>query len=925
MSDSAVERALRLVLQLCQPGPVNEAEVERNCDDILALFQSRGEDLFDRDALIKEVQSRVIIWQAGSTGLEDNTGHEPWLPERRTEIDWRFWDRYRWYLEAEQMMPPQVVNRVDESTDRVLSKLEDPFREGAWDRRGLVVGQVQSGKTAHYTGLVCKAADAGYRLIIVLAGLHNSLRSQTQLRLDEGFLGIDTQHQQRTDNEATKTIGAGAMLGADRIYVGSLTTSHEAGDFKKSVAKHMNLPIVDMPVLLVVKKHTTILQNLIDWITSVHGTHIEPNGEKRIVRELPMLVIDDEADNASMNTKDSETDPTATNMRIRTLLRSFEQSAYVGYTATPFANIFASVTTHDKYGLDLFPRSFIESLKPPTNYLGPARVFGLRGMDADDEVKPLNIFRPVTDYATWMPDKHKKDWDPRTEPLPQSLRDSIHSFILTSATRRARGQMTKHHSMLIHVTRFQDVQRRVYEQIAEYVETLRRRLRYGDGEGRSAWEDMEELWVNDFEPTSDGWESDVETVTWLDIREHVSVALKKTEIRIINGSSRDALEYYENRRSGLSVIAIGGDKLSRGLTLEGLSTSYYLRASKMYDTLMQMGRWFGYRPGYEDLCRLYTTPTLYGWYREITAASEELRAEFDAMALKGATPEQYGLKVRMSPAGLSITSPNKLRNAGTVTLSFSGYGPETTTFDVAEGALENNRNNLKRFVEALIEQVGPARRLAKDPGLVWEDVPGRLVAREFFDGYQAAASALRTRPEFISSYITESVSRCGELDKWTVAVLSNQTVTPEEFAGLSLGVFERTNLNPDVEVRETNHYSIRRLLSPTHEMLDLTDEQKRKALEATLERYELETTAGTTRAKKPPTTPAGPEIRAQRDSQKGLLLIYVVKNKLLVNGDNMVGYVASFPVSPNNVSATYKVGEIWTQLALADFDEDDDD
>jgi len=927
MTNSSFEQAVRMVLTLCQPGPVGEAEVERNCDDVISLFVTRGDPPIDRVALIREIQAKVVIWQDGATGLEDSTGHEAWLPEKRKEIDWRFWERYRLYLESEEMLPPQVVNRIDESTDRVLSKLEDPERLGAWDRRGLVVGQVQSGKTAHYTGLVCKAADAGYRLVIVLAGLHNSLRSQTQLRLDEGFLGIDTQHQQRSDDGATQTIGAGAMLGAKKIPVGSLTTSHEAGDFKKQVAKNMNLPIVDMPVLLVVKKHTTILKNLINWITSGHGEPVGPDGDERIVRGLPMLVIDDEADNASMNTKDPETDPTATNMQIRTLLKSFEKSAYVGYTATPFANIFAWAGSHNAYGLDLFPRSFIESLKPPTNYLGPARVFGFSGVDSDEGVEPLNIFRSVNDYGAWMPDKHKKDWDPRNEELPKSLCRSIHSFVLASAARRARGQVTKHQSMLVHVTRFQEVQRKVYEQIAEYVETLKRRVRYGDGDSLSVWEELEELWVNDFEPTSDGWETETVATSWLEVREQIGIALEKIEIRIINGSSRDALEYYENRNTGLSVIAIGGDKLSRGLTLEGLSTSYYLRASKMYDTLMQMGRWFGYRPGYEDLCRLYTTPTLFDWYREITAASEELRTEFDEMAMKGVTPEQYGLKVRMSPAGLSISSPNKLRNAGTVTLSFSGDGPETTTWDITEGAVEANRLNLEQFVEELSREIGAPQTGTGVPGFVWEEVPGMVVARSFFGGYQGANTALRTKPEFISTYIRESISRFEELTSWTVAVLSNQKADAEtvDLAGLSLGLFSRSNLNKIEEIKDTNHYTIRRLLSPKHESLDLSQEQVDAALLATQTRYDKEKAQGLARGKTRPTSPAGPEIRAQRDSRRALLLIYVVKKELDCVPDHLVGYVASFPVSPNAVAANYKVGDIWQQLALAGFDGDEND
>ena len=235
-----------------------------------------------------------------------------------------------------------------------------------------------------------------------------------------------------------------------------------------------------------------------------------------------------------------------------------------------------------------------------------------------------------------MPDKHKKDWIPPGQ-LPASLRDAISSFVLACAARRARGKVSNHNSMLVHVTRFQDVQGRVAEQVADQLRLLRDRIRYGDRNARIPVEDeLRALWERDFVPTSAWFPADqISTVTWPEVWDQARAAAEKIQVRIINGTSRDALEYYEHRRTGLSVIAVGGNKLSRGLTLEGLSVSYYLRASKTYDTLLQMGRWFGYRPGYEDLCRLYTTPALRDAYAEITAANEELRREFEEMAALG--------------------------------------------------------------------------------------------------------------------------------------------------------------------------------------------------------------------------------------------------------------------------------------------------
>jgi hypothetical protein len=922
--DLPMQRALKLVLALFPPGPANHEDVLRNCEDVLALLAFRGEELPNGELLIKEVESRVVIWQERSTSLEDRTGHEEWLAPHRDQIEWRFWDRYRRYLEQVELLPPAVISRTDESTDRVLGKLEFPSRQGEWDRRGLVVGQVQSGKTGHYTGLVCKAADAGYKLIVVLAGMHNSLRSQTQLRLDEGLLGFDSQYQYRYDEQTQSRIGVGAMPGAEPLKIGSLTTSNQAGDFKKNRAQNLALPIGDMPVLLVVKKHSSILENLRLWVTQMHGRPVAPDSKELIVSDIPLLIIDDEADNASINTKNLDEDPATINRRIRSLLKAFDKSAYVGYTATPFANIYSSTTEDDEWGLDLFPRHFIESLKPPSNYFGPTRVFGLLGEDEEVSRDPLPILREVTDYADWMPDRHNTSWSPPSEEFPASLRQAILSFFLVCAARRARGQADKHNSMLVHTTRLKAVQLLASEQVEELLTTTRYRLRYGDGEGPNIWDELRSIWERDFLPTSSVWDQDADLHEWDVIRDHVSPAVEKISVMTINGSSRDALEYYEHRDSGLSVIAIGGDKLSRGLTLEGLSISYYLRATRMYDTLMQMGRWFGYRAQYEDLCRLYTTPMLYAWYREITAASEELRADFDDMAGRRATPEQYGLRVRQSPAGLSVTSPGKMRTAKSVSLTFSGDISETSTFDADASALKANRTNLEAFVEHLNARYEtPARQ----PGgnYVWTGVTGTALADEFFQGYRAEKMALRARPELIARYIRDSV-KVGELTNWTVVMVGNsQARLTAPIGALNVGLTLRSPLD-EADIVNSKRYTIRRVLSPTDETIGMSKSQIDAALAAL--RLELHAKATPEKPFKEPKYPRGATLRRQRPPTSALLLIYLLDNvgkegAIYVN-EPMVGFAVSFPFSAMNVTAKYQVNEIWRLLAFDDLVSDDD-
>ncbi len=907
-----MQRAVRLVLNMLPDQAVTSEIIRDEAEAVVGMLQRRDQAPELQD-LIRHVEELVNVRQDGGASLVDPAGHEAWLGERRAQGSWEYWDRYRLYLEDVQQYPRAVVLRLDDVTDSILSKLEDPRRKGPWDRRGLVVGQVQSGKTSNYTGLVCKAADAGYKLIVVLAGIHNSLRSQTQLRLDEGFLGFDSQAQTRDNDgdQAGHYIGAGAMPGVKRLRAGSLTTSAETGDFKTAAAQRLALPIGDMPVILVIKKHAGIIRNVHTWITTMHGEVVAPN--RKVVSDIPLLVIDDEADNASIDTsKEESEDPTAINRELRRLLHSFDKSAYVGYTATPFANIYASPDeSHATLGEDIFPRSFIEVLRAPSNYFGPERVFGLDS----EERGAIPIHRTIDDFDEWMPNGHKKHWLPPRDEFPESLREAVLDFVLTCAARRARGQAQEHNSMLIHVTRFQDVQERVKEQVEELLLFVKDRIRHGDGDGPSLIEELYQRWDQQYVPTSSWFREDdpaLDVPEWEKVRAELHPAVTKIQLRTMNGKSRDALDYYENRNVGLSVIAIGGDKLSRGLTLEGLTVSYYLRASKMYDTLMQMGRWFGYRPRYEDLCRLYTTADLRSWYREITQASDELRAELEEMAAQGATPRDYGLRVRTSPAGLSVTAANKMRRAQKVRLSFSGANPETVLFDVRTDALSRNRAALETLVAAL----GASSGVRKGNPLWTGDIG--LHVGQFLEAYKSDPMAWRVRPDLIASYIRRCIN-AGELDDFSVALINNQNGGSgrTSVAGHDIGLTKRALL-PDGEVNrrqreleQEHRYAIRRILSPPDELLDLDDVQVAEALAGTVRDWEADP-----RDRAVPTAPSGPRIRATRRSSQGLMLIYVLTNAGHEEhvGEPMVGFFLSFPHSEHDIAAEYAVNPVWQQL-----------
>ncbi len=909
----ALNTARRLALTvLAQHAAPSEADLEQALAGAVAGVGAMGGTV-DRDALRKVLETDVAIFQEEGVVLADDEDHQPWLDQRRNEIDWRFWQAYRAW--SANTLPPGVVNSLDRLTDDVLGRLEDPRREGQWDRRGMIVGQVQSGKTSNYTGLICKAADAGYKFIVVLAGMHNSLRSQTQYRLDEGFLGLDSRTSLAFAN-TNRAIGVGRG-GFKAPPALTLTSSDEKGDFAKAVATRVAGRIGSDPFLLVVKKNKTILENLITWVTTSNGIR-EPETGRYVVSAFPLLVIDDEADNASVNTKQiefetdddgeilSETDPTAINRQIRRLLRSFRQSALVSYTATPFANIFIDEDERSpKYGEDLFPRSFILRMKPPSNYLGPAEVFGMSAATDPDSVgrAPFPVLRTVDDNDAWLEPGHKKEEVPG--PLPSSLRTAIRAFILVAAAREVRGQTGVHNSMLVHVTRFVSVQALVAEQIQVEADALKNLLVYGGTSAAQTYDALEELWIRDFEQTTASMPEALRgiPVAFDDLREPIKAVAARIRVLQVNGSAGDALEYTDHP-DGVTVIAVGGDKLSRGLTLEGLSVSYYLRASKMYDTLMQMGRWFGYRAGYADLIRLYTTAELQRWYREITGANEELGAKFDEMARVASNPRDFALYVRKSPAGLLVTAYAKMRHGRKLDISFSADVSETIHFRRATATQEANLEVADRF---LSDQTAASRRAEGETSgnPIWTGVCGDEVAT-FLRGFRTYEGASKAHSALLAQYVEDRV-RQNELTDWTIALVNNTQVGEDrqvDLGGERVGLTLRAKYPATRPLDDV--FTIRRLASPTDETLDLDDDAKAEALRRTIAAFEAEETRG----KKTPKVAGGPFIRAVRPPTRGLLVIYAVDPAPAEFDEPaklpaIPGLMVSFPPSPGAPTVSY--------------------
>ena len=912
MSDFTTARSIALNW-LDGVSPLDEDMLRRAAEIAVQAVNSRPGADVDTETLVRELEANLnVLVGSASTLTDERSDHVPWLPERCASIEWRFARRYRRFLQEQKGWALPTLRSSDDITDRILALMEDPARAGTWDRRGMVVGEVQSGKTSNYIDLACKAVDAGYKFVVILTGTTNSLRAQTQLRFDEGFLGWDTRLDLQLGSR-NRRVGVGTLLGESLYHAISPTNARENGDFSLRVANQFNIRLGGDPVIMVVKKNGTVLRNLTRWARSVG-----PGGADAPIPNTPLLVIDDEADYASVNTRPvgsgDDEDPTVINGRIRDLLNTFEQRAYVGYTATPFANIFIFPDLETGgYGRDLFPRDFLVNLPVPSNHVGPTRVFGLPEDPDDDGERPdpLPLMRIVDDHHEHISDSHRAGL--RVDALPGSLEEALRAFILTCAARSARGGGAHHNSMLIHVTRFVGVQSNIADLVRDELRDLQNRIRYGDGDSAvPVMDELRAMWSNDFVPTSAEtrerypdltWECG--EVSWDEVRSQLLDSSQRIEVRVINGSAREALDYWDHP-DVMSVIVIGGDKLSRGLTLEGLSVSYYLRTSRMYDTLLQMGRWFGYRPGYVDLCRLYTSGELRESYEHITMATEELRQEFDLMAARGMSPREFGLRVRSHAAGLMITAAGKMRNGTRMTVSYSGDISETISFD-REPAV--NRRNHERF-EVFIRSLGSVQ--ANPSGNhVWRDVGGSLIA-DLMEELAVHPGSRKARGDYLARYIRGQYGR-GALGNWTVALISNPRGDAVELGGLSVRPVRRTeHLSDHSDAGAV--YRIRRLVSPTDEMIDLDDDQCRLALRRTVEEYEEDPLGNRHRVR--PTRPSGPKIRGVRDHRRGLLLIYPLQ-KGDRDGLPFVGFAASFPHAVDDTPVEYLVNTVYWQEELA--------
>jgi hypothetical protein len=725
-----------------QKTPLPDDQISKEIDTCIKLIDAIGLNNFSKVLPDKSELSDLLKddWERMQQELEtqfdvklpvgfliqspDQDNRDPyWWTNKGKQLTENFyWERYKNYLA--DSLNSDVIRSINTDTDIVMNNLESPDKPN-FNRYGMVVGHVQSGKTGNYSALICKAADAGYNFIVVIAGGMNNLRDQTQERLNESFVGQNMGQQ----------VGVGVGVVDRQKLPISLTT--EQKDFNKQDAdtnsQGLNFDNINVPILIVIKKNTKTLSNVITWLEKQY---------KNKIADHSMLVIDDESDYASINTKE-ENDPTKINERIRKLISLFQKSVYVAYTATPYANIFIDHQVgHAELGRDLFPKDFIYALDAPTDYFGARKIF----LETDNR-----SLIEIDDYLDSFPAKHKKDH--KLNKLPESLEDAIRHFILNISIRDLRGQSRKHNSMLIHASRFTNVHMGIANRVEVYLDQLKNEIKtYGmlpdpttQSEHISQIKKTFELRI-----AKPGF-------SWGQVIKRLTSLISSVVVREVHQNTSIPLVYRKD--SATNAIVVGGTSLSRGYTVEGLSVSYFLRSSLFYDTLMQMGRWFGYRPGYEDLCKIYLPKHLISNFAQIIESTEDLIDDFKKMSDEKMTPEEFGLAVKYHPdSGLQVTARNKQKNAKDIyfEMKLDGHTKETAWIHTDQSINAKNIESTKELFRSL------DLLKAKKSGAhyVWTHIDRSEILR-FLDSFQVYGDddelGFRTRMpiKFIKKYVKE--------------------------------------------------------------------------------------------------------------------------------------------------------------------------
>ena len=733
------------VMGLFMPGP----QVDKLVADILKALPSTK----DLDAAVDEVLHGLEVLMPGlATILSNEISEARRIVEKmmedieiihkysviRKRPQWYFgpkptdlhWPRVRDFLLKVKGWPADTVSGIDEASNEVVSLLENPTRE-RFACRGLVVGHVQSGKTANMTAVIAKAIDAGYDTVIVLAGLTNKLRYQTQMRLFNDLVTRNPLNWQiLTPNEMDRDFRAPP-------HGGFLSHSDKAQ-------------------LAVIKKNVSPLRELKNAVIRTFPA---------VLSRLRILVIDDECDQASVNSALGELDMTAINRRIRELLSHLPAVTYVGYTATPFANVLIDPYRADGQGLDdLYPRDFLTALPRPDRYFGTESLFGAVPSDPEDvrpEEEGLDMIRdvPSGEEALLQP-RSRRERDAFQPVMTNSLETAVLYFLACCAARHARGDGTHHMTMLIHTSAYVIAHERVSALIQGWVDVNRAKI---VDPASDLGQRIRAIW-NGEQNRLPAHITEALPVSVDQMFERLRTVLDVIEFPIENGASSDRIDY-----TGLpkTYIVVGGSILARGLTLEGLMVSYFLRTANQYDTLLQMGRWFGFRPKYEDFPRIWLPEELRLRFRALAAVEEEVRDEIEQYRRQDMTPMDTAVRIRAIP-GMAITATNKMRAARRCAVSYWGTHRQTFRFD------HQNEELLRKnwaAADELVSRADALRLRVREDGegkrKLWRGVP-RSSIRRFFETYAIHPTHADLSPKLLRLFLANGDPR---LDRWNVGIV----------------------------------------------------------------------------------------------------------------------------------------------------------
>ena len=715
----------------------------------------------DRDRIFHAIESEQAIKHTkGVCIFDDYDDPHTWYDHAEIEDDY-FWSNYSRYLAEESSLDANSINILGSQTlPAIMNCLCNPKEEHEGRRmvRGLVIGDVQSGKTATYSGLICKAVDAGYKVVILLAGITESLRQQTQERIDEGVVGLAVKRNAITKQDDVSRVGVGKYqksLKASSYTTQSLDFIGDKDSINTTLEAHSSV------VLFVVKKNVSVLEKLYKWLKD---HNYDPVLE---CVNSPLLLIDDEADNASVNTSKDETNPTRTNAIIRKICNLFKTSSYVGFTATPFANVFIDPDSVDAMkNADLFPEHFIYTLPTPSSYIGAKQIFDSGSKYYRNICHIADIDEPDytdDDWVAWAREhvdelnsgpfyyRHKKEWDGI---LPNSLRESIYCFFLANVIRDLRGQSKAPRSMLVNMSRFVKVQNVVKEEVERIYQEFKSIVAkdfHTDNQKNTnlpLYKELQRLWNKYYYFITDV------SFDRIVLKDNLYKAIEDIDVIVVNGlKSSSKLDYKKN--PSLRVIAVGGMALSRGLTLEGLLTSYFYRNTATFDVLMQMGRWFGYRKGYEDIFQIWTSEESARWYDEISKASEDLKSDLKEMFAQHLTPKDFGIKVRDNCMELQITASNKMRTSFNMDLQESFYGNVYETPYISLNVAHNtiNLEQVSWLTNVLHAEGYSFEKFRSNTSLIVKDVP-----KDYISSFVRNIKSSKINPNFNTEYLYDFIT-----------------------------------------------------------------------------------------------------------------------------------------------------------------------